>query len=363
MTHSVPMYKIETPPQLGDIVKLRKPSRCKRDVSIADFNDADVVLNFTHLDVLSDVIAYRAKGGMTYEDRTDSFLYRVFADDVQPAADMFYLTVAASHRTTTPKVTMAPTTDGAAVLPEQPVTEVTAKSAGTEKKLLIVIVVVVVTCVILLLFIVYQCHKRRRINQLKRRQRILEAQERKALRVSHDHDDPHQNNIFVDPYRRHHAPPTRPESVSSRGGYRHQPVPVIITSDTEDADRSRSNSVGSGRNSLPAHIQHEHAHRRHNQHSSLDQSDYGTGSPHNSPDLDRHLGSRSLDSPASEVARAVPTCKVTPLCDSDDSLHVTSSSKTLPSATNSVDWKTVDPELLQHYRKSNPVLHKTKHWV
>ena len=146
MTHSVPMYKIETPPQLGDIVKLREPSRRKRDVSSADFNDADVVLNFTHLDVLSDVIAYRAKGGMTYEDRTDSFLYRVFADDVQPAADMFYLTVAASHRTTTPKVTMAPTTESAAVLPEQPVTEVTAKSAGTEKKLLIVIVVVIVTC-------------------------------------------------------------------------------------------------------------------------------------------------------------------------------------------------------------------------
>ena len=365
MTHSVPVYKIETPPEFGDVVKLRSTAGARRKRNV-DFDNAYVVLNFTHDDVANDVIGFRARSAVTHHDKTDSFSYRLHADGVQPAGGMFYVTVAASHKTTTTTTSLAPSTPKAASPPEVPTTEIAAKSAGTEQKMLIIIIVVVITCLFLLLFIIYQCCKRRRDNARKRRQRMIDAQERKSLRMTHDHDDPQRtNNVYIDPYRRR-APITHQESVSSHSGYHHHPVPVIITSDTEDADRSRSNSIGSGRNSL-ARAQHSHAPPRHVQHSSLDQSDYGTGSPHNSPDLDRNLGSRSLDSPASDATRAVPTCKVTPLCDSDESLHVTSSSKTLPqrgSATpNSADWKTVDPEMMQHYRKSNPVLHKTKHWV
>ena len=86
--------------------------------------------------------------------------------------------------------------------------------------------------------------------------------------------------------------------------------------------------------------------------------------------------SKSQDALKTEVSKAVPTCKVTPLFDSDNYGSLgrrTSGSGTLKRGDSNAgtlkrdqvtyDWDSVDPELLQHCRTTNPVLHENKYWV
>ena len=59
--------------------------------------------------------------------------------------------------------------------------------------------------------------------------------------------------------------------------------------------------------------------------------------------------------------RTVPLCKVTPLSDDEDAENKTPGG-TLKRQVK-FDWESIDPELLQHCRTTNPVLHENKYWV
>ena len=403
MTQSVPVYKIETVPTHGSIVKLHRKPRVKRQVTSSSTTSDDdveysVVRNFTHDDVANNVIQYRANDARTYTSQQDSFGYRLVANNVQPAPGVFRLTLAASHQPTTALTTpaMMMTKKGAGNSgggDSSGATDVMVAAAGS-KAVYIVIIVVVLVLLLILMCLVYYCYKRNRRQHLqKKRQYMLEAEERKALRGGGGHADDGGRvappNVYTDPYRNgsrnngHHVP-------LRHAPQQQQPVSVIITSDLEECKGSSSDGSLYDRQMMTHHPNHQHQHqqqsRRHPMmtHASLDRSDYGTGSPTHTPELER---ARSLDDdsspsppppppPSGDYNRAgssVPTCKVTPLCDSQDSVHQAGALVThdrmntggggAKAGKPRIDLDSMDPELLQHYRKTNPVLHKTKHWV
>ncbi len=69
-----------------------------------------------------------------------------------------------------------------------------------------------------------------------------------------------------------------------------------------------------------------------------------------------------------DANRAVPTAKVTPLPDEEEYDDTSPPSEDPPGSGRprkevTFDWESIDPELLQHCRTTNPVLHENKYWV
>ena len=129
------MYKIETPPAHGSIIRLHRKPRQKRQVTSSTSGEYSVVRNFTHQDVSDNVIQYRANEGRTYAAQQDSFSYKLEARDVQPAPGVFRLTVQASHQPTTVMPTPVAVTklDGKPDSDSSETESVNAASAGSKK--------------------------------------------------------------------------------------------------------------------------------------------------------------------------------------------------------------------------------------
>ena len=319
MTQYDPRYTISNGSKYGaftmQVPAKKKNSRSKR--GFATKVDAPII-TFTHKQIMEGEIRYQVnetKMRSVREDINDSVQFMLAAENVQtaPGSASFVVKPIPSLWTTVPSSpnTMALGTSE----PKATTVKVTKKPVKTRNgrisndHLFIVISVCVLSLLAILLFIIVKCIKKR-----KKRRKL-----KKMLEKSHS------TVIPVD------------GEAEPLAGHKTEPASPVITQDGRVVKFADPAVV------QPAHI--------------------GRGLPSTPPPP------RSPpDTPRSEVSRTVPSLKVTPMTNSIDSQEDQSRSSTLRSGGSGVDqvtfgWESIDPELLEHCRTTNPILHKNKYWV
>ena len=418
---SDPTYTILAGPKLGHLYRVsgrddgerqkreaarkRKKGRGRQPENGGGDGDGEVeVSSFTHQDILARKIVYRPNPSNATHDRTDSFTYKLTAANSQPATNTYYIRVKGvippekkvdstpvpANPTPVPvKPSDAPAGEAGATETAPAGTTKASASAYSNDRLVVIILVSAITVLVVIGLVIMRCLKMRR----KRREKLEKAKEdsRTPLAQPHVHIEPQKLNMAT-----YHDDPDAAERMrgDDRGGH----VPVInITPDTPQMfehhhgrhsppmgrHRSRSRSPSSAATSRSNHSLPRP--------KSPNQDRSRSGSPPHTSTYRRQgpipvatptvpappappqssaaaaaaaaaaHGAQQLQTEA-EVSRTVPTCKVTPLFDGDG-VEVHSPSGTLKRDQVTFDWENVDPELLQHCRTTNPVLHENKYWV
>ncbi|KAI0239538.1 Chondroitin sulfate proteoglycan 4 [Lamellibrachia satsuma] len=413
-TGSNPMYVITRPPQLGALVK--SFSRVRRD---ADDN-VIAVSNFTHEDIAAGVIEFRAKPSRITSEAPDSFAFLLTARNAQPSPGTFDIIVAPSP-TIAPVVEDPPpggpvdaSLDGApgdgSPSSTDPAVEDKAATTGRVGKdhLMVVFIVCGITLLIIIIFVVVKCFRRRRHKQEDEPPEQEDSKEPLS--------EPH---MMVEPLRHRALVDSSDDNSSVMGSRYGSSVPVAnLTSDFDtilyDDHRSRSSSFASRVSSLPRST--VEGDTRSTQQTPVIRVRANSQGVIKSTAPEPPMSTRSLPPPTSslnrsfsppqaknppfsrsnkpqtpivsrspppelstipqsprlgriEVSQTMPTCKVTQLLDDDkpDTGSVTTPPSTpvesLKNDQVTVDWRHADPELLQHCRTTNPVLHNNKYWV
>ena len=416
ITGNTPVYTISKGPKYGNLYKIvrqakdngrvkreaarkKKKQRGRQQGEMEEMEEEEKEVeatDFTHDDVVNKKVLYRALKSNATHDRTDSFTYTLTAENSQPATNTYYIRVKAI----VPKASTASVdpekpdkssghgsedgSDTTEVMPTPPPidpsrTEPTA--TGTEgysmDRLIVIVLVSGISVVVVVVLILTRCFKRNR----KRKEKLEKAKEDSRTPLA-------QPNVHIEP-QKHHNMGGRHDDMESEdmrdgGGGGGGGVPVInITPDTpqlfdhrrspppRDRSRSRSPSTARSSHSLPRPRS-----------TSMDRSRSGSPPPHrrqgpipvatpvvpSTPPRStkmahgaQYQGLSESDLARAEVSRTVPTCKVTPLFDGEGETHTPGG--TLKRDQVTFDWENVDPELLQHCRKTNPVLHENKYWV
>lgn len=396
-----PKYDIIKPPSLGKLFKMRdrmageKAARGKRDAARkskkgkgrqreeSEESDEVEASSFTHDDIVRRRIIYRPNPSNASHDRTDSFTYRLTADNSQPATNTFYIRVrgvpppGSTYMPIVNGVTSKPVNSGqpASTEPHKtppPIdpnkTDPTTTPAYSMDRLIVIILVSGITVLVVMGLIIMRCFKMRR----KRREKLEKAKEDSRTPLA-------QPNVHIEPQKMNMAPYHDDPDV---GRMREaSSVPVInVTPDTpqmyehhrsppprpRSRSRSKSPSASRSNHSLTRPSSAPKARSR-----SRSPPTYRRQGPIPVATPTVPTGQRSNTLPSAgagqmqteaEVSRTVPTCKVTPLFDGEG-VEVRTPGGTLTREQVSFDWENVDPELLQHCRTTNPVLHENKYWV
>ena len=316
------------------------------------------VSRFRHSDVVDNAIIYRPRN-QTHQAASDNFTYMLRADNSQPAMASLVIDthsavtispVVASHGPSrSPDSANTPEYDHPTPPP------IVANKGPTDTKmpelsqahLIVIIIVCVVTGLSIFFFIAVKCYKSKHKHIDDENEEdgySTNSQDSSQGAVPYGGSD---SDVYTS--SSNHLDPQRDDHIKVNGNDHHyvhsRSIPTInVTSGTPDAARDPVHPRSRGsRSSLPGsdpNIRHRH---------------YGEDSS--------TLGSKLSSS--TETSKTVPMCKVTPLGDS-------TGASTGPPSTHGMDsgdektefnWDQVDPELLDHCRRTNPVLHKNKYWV
>ena len=383
LTDSDPVYTLTRQPRRGTLVR-RTDQRAKRDTD-------DPLERFSHSEVVGRVISYRATPSESTDDVEDTMSFRLTAVNVQPALSSLRILVV--PRTTVAAPTVAATAGTVTALsaaPSAPTTvasvEVTTtypfNNVGTDH-LIVIFLVSGITIIVIVVFIAVKCVRRRR--------RRREKEEDDMMAMDGDGDETKY------PLTRLGEPDTRRVPYGgyedgrqvAAGGYgvgRQAAAPRSLTQPLFDRPQAYDALPLSVYPSSPRGQQHPDEARRR---PSTPTVRVRAKSPPPSA-LSRQTSSSPAASEShtpltavrlptahspylgrSEVSRTVPQCRVTPLSDTEESDAGGSvvgrpgpaGEATATPEQASFDWDSVDPELLQHCRTTNPILHKSKYWV
>ena len=326
LTNSMPTFNIEVHPKHGELINMINYAgrRILREAPFSETN-GNRLRTFTQGDLEKGAVRYQAHPTTSYSVVNDSFTFVLTAKNVQPARGVFYITVELQppQTRTVPvqRVTILPITetDSSVDTASKPVGELqpSMKTMPGGKKgnthLTVIVVIIAVVIVIIIIIIVVRCIKK------KRKSRDY------AMRMNNSEKQLPQPNVHIEPKRYHDR---RGMDDCDRMDFSGTHIPVVSVS--SDQLQQITTSVGLRVRSAPT-----------------------------SPETKRV-----------DLSKSVPMCKVTPLLDEEDdntdlktSNAGTWKSNESGAEQQSFDWDSLDPELLQHCRTTNPVLHKDKYWV
>jgi len=316
----------------------------------------DAVLNFTHDDVARGHVTYyplppAAATGSAAAILEDSFTFVLTARNAQPVSDSVdidviprdYNVIDHASDSTTPSA-VAPE-----VVEEPAVTSQDGGGGGADK-VLIVVVIAVLTLLALLGLIVFKCVRSRRA--ARRRKLELAAAidgSDAATAAGPGMDRQTSPGRAADPGapRPGSGAPPRPRAVPPS-------LPVIIepsSTDSAAGEQSPVPGVSPGSEVIPNTPE-----------SRGGATGYVRVLPPSPSSPASSSSSRSAPPPA--ATSRVTSHRPAASRDSDD---VTPRSPAAAAGRDVIgvtfDWQHVDPELLQHCRKTNPVLHKNQYWV
>ena len=315
-TNTNPLYEITMHPKYGRLTRGARRHR-RQDYGSQSQPQVQGVSWFTHEDIINQEISYEAVKMNVTGRLLDHFEYVLKAQNVQPAHGKFTITLKPMDTRRGPKNKGRNKTTRQ---PYQPPNVATAKPEETEKSseseedisphisdnhLLVVLLVSGITIIVVVILILIKCRKKKK-----------PPPPEKSLPQKVPLSQPH---IHIEPHHYHHR-------------------------DEHDSMMMMDPARGIPVTHLPP-ITHDFSR-----------------SPPRSPEI-----------PRTEFSRTVP-CKVTPLGEGAvDETELKASLDSMrglgpppphhPGDSVGFDWDTIDPELLQHCRTTNPVLHKNKYWV
>jgi len=302
---------------------------------------SDAELNFTHGDVAGSRVMYypmpAAAGTGSSTILEDSFTFVLTAGSAQPVSDSLAIEVIpADYNMAVASPTMTPS---ATVAPEE--VEPAAKSEeGGADLVLIVVIIAVLTLLALVGLIVFWCVRSRRASK-KRKLELAAAidgsgttapaasaaVERQSSGGAGSDDGGRGLARPASAAARRGAPPPLPPS-----------LPVIIEPSSTDSGGENSPTTASGTaaavipNTPPSD-------------SGASRTGYVRVLPPSPPTSPTRAGLQRNGAPPGTVG---------------DPHH---GPRSVWKEQVTFDWEHVDPELLQHCRKTNPVLHKNQYWV
>ena len=299
---------------------------------------SEAVLNFTHDDVARGHVVYSllpaAGTGSSSAVLEDSFTFVLTARNAQPVRDSVTVQVVPADYdgVMRPSPTMMSSSTGA---PEVVKPASTSDDDGGADKILIVVIVAVLTLLAIFGLIVFTCVRRRR--RAKRKKLELAA-------VIDGSGTAHQ----VTSSDQHGAddgrgPAVRPQAPARRGVPPPPSLPIIVEPSSTDSNGERSPTESNAAvvipNSPPASD------------SGASRTGYVRVLPPSPPSSLSGAGLQRNGTPAAPPGGDRLQHGGLPAPGSVWKEQVT------------FDWEHVDPELLQHCRKTNPVLHKNQYWV
>ncbi len=342
MTHDNPVYSVTQLPQYGVLKRISAASlrrvrrgrghgrgRKKRPPNMESTYMPPVLFNFTHQDLINETIQYHADPSKIQEPSTDGFAFLLSASNVQTGVGNFQLRVEpAPDGSPEPEPEGEPESEGVpkSTPEKKPATQ--APASGTKKEvtptnvnehhLIIVYVVSGITILVIVMIIAIKCVKHKRRKEKMAELARAKEDSRTPLSLVTESTDPDMDN---------------------RRGLTDPNIPVISVTSHSDQESPEGSLAGSRTSSRspPGEI-------------PVSRQPHGMYTPDSVP-ADPDLN------------RALPTCKVTPLQDSDNPDDTASNATTDKHDQVMFDWENVDPELLQHCRTTNPVLHDSKYWV
>ena len=341
LTQSEPVYYVTSAPVYGalrkrdDVTRARRKSRDatrrrgKHDRKRKSQRPKYVtqsVMNFTHDDVANGYVVYYPPPPMTGSSAIleDSFTFVLTARNAQPVTDSLVIEVIPADYNImgkSPAMTSSPTVGPEVAEPA------TSEDGGTDKILIVVIVIALLTLLALVGFIVFVCMRRKR------------AAKRRKLELAAAIDGSGTAPVTPSAVAYQGSPGgggsdddrgfPRPSTASRRGAPPPPSLPVIIEPSSTDSGGENSPTAAVIPNSPPSDSGTSRTGYVRVLPPSPPISSSGSGIQRNgAPPGDGHYGPRSVWKE-----------------------QVT------------FDWEHVDPELLQHCRKTNPVLHKNQYWV
>ena len=374
-TGSNPNYTILIEPKFGRLVKV-KSGRAKREYDVEREKRETLknkekrdsrkknVKSFTHQDIVEGLIKYVPnKDGPSREQR-DSFTYLLTADNVQPAKGVYYINVKPSKNKPVdvddnkktiapPTFTPAKTTEGytpPTIAPKEQVND--TGSQVSSDHLIIIILVSGVTVVAIIILILTKCLRRRRRQKQKQQLQAAKEDSRTPLAQPHMQIEP---NRQLHPHEEVSEGDEDSERSAMLNGGPRIPKINITTDSMSGSARSLPRSRSRSRSPSPTRVG-----------PRPQQGRESAGDVHRDPGLPpKFIKQQQQPSPQASIEdysdRTVPLCKVTPLSDDEDAENKTPGG-TLKRQVK-FDWESIDPELLQHCRTTNPVLHENKYWV
>lgn len=333
MTRSEPVYYVTSGPMYGALrMRDRESVRKSRDASRhRDRNRkyvTDAILNFTHDDVAAGRLWYHPLPPVTGNSAAmleDAFTFVLTARNSQPVADT--LTVELLPAAGAPSTVTSSTTN-------TPAEVASASEDGGADKILIVVIVAILTLLAIIGLVVFTCVRSRR--RARRRKLELAAAidgSRTAPTVVASVDRGQTGDDDDDG-----RGPARPSTVGRRGAPPPPSLPVIIEPSSTDSGGDVSPTASTAA---------------------------AVVIPNSPPSVD------PAGPPRSGYVRVLPPSPPTsPVGPGSGRSPARLPSADVQHGPRSVwkeqvtfDWEHVDPELLQHCRKTNPVLHKNQYWV
>lgn len=345
--------------------KRKKTGVSSRPPSYVD----EAVLNFTHNDVINHLIIYQPMSPPTGSDLVlhDKFTFVLTSRNAQPVVETADIAIVSPPLPSTPSPPSSPSPPDDALGMSGHVSTPDARAAGVSvasdasdrsgrNHVIIVIIVAVLTVLVIVGIIVFKCVRRRR--DAKRRKlelaAVIDATSSTAVSApvaSGGGGHPLQSPAAVVPASQ---PPTLPTAAqpevfmtvgNSSGGPRPPPsrptlpfsVPIIIEPPSSIADESSE---------CP---------------SAVETSQTPAGVPTSFQRDNRLPGTRSP--PTLPGAEGPPQHPMQQRNGTTGSMGRGTGKPNAWKDQVTFDWQHVDPELLQHCRTTNPILHKNQYWV
>ena len=375
-TGSNPSYTILIEPKFGRLVK-RKSGRAKKEYDDErekretrknkEKRDSRKknVKSFTHQDIVEGLIKYVPNKDGPNREQRDSFTYLLTADNVQPAKGVYYINVKPSKNkpvdvddnkktVAPPTFTPAKTTEGytpPTIAPKEQVND--TGSQVSSDHLIIIILVSGVTVVAIIILILTKCLRRRRRQKQKQQLQAAKEDSRTPLAQPHMQIEP---NRQLHPHEEVSEGDEDSERSAMLNGGPRIPKINITTDSMSGSARSLPRSRSRSRSPSPTRVG-----------PRPQQGRESSGDVHMDPGLPPKFIKQQQQQPSPQASikdysdTTVPLCKVTPLSDDEDAENKTPGG-TLKRQVK-FDWESIDPELLQHCRTTNPVLHENKYWV
>ncbi|CAI9720454.1 Hypothetical predicted protein [Octopus vulgaris] len=377
VTNDNPQFHITESPLYGQLIK-RSPIR-KREI-----RRRTLIKSFTHEDVKNGDILYEADRTGHNHSVIDSFSFKLVAMNVQPASGKFEINIhppGSKEEDLKPSLTPRLTSVAAAIEPKEGAGKQEDIPNVTSDFFIVCIVVSFILIIIIIVLIIFILLRKRKQKSPSENVRGTRTRPRPQINGSvhldqpHVHIEPQQQNLTNSPASDDYMSLMQ-EQASSIGVN----IPSTSSNNTSNADTgaccSSSNvtdgaTAGSPASALtPSEDSDDKAVAAAVMTASSPSS---CSHPNISATADQSTKSsptpRSPDSTRAEVSSTVPTCKVTPLMHTDNSSPPERRSPEGSSKTGTstdllnVDWNLLGPELLQHFRTTNPVLRDNQYWV